>query len=202
MTQSGRWTPGRSRSVGRPEGHGKAGDLGLRYGEQERRVRMSSVVAQPRILTEYSAEQCEIDKVPLAAGAIARRKDQRYWISLQAVLPGDILSTSAALEPERYRENAEQEVVNRIVRLVVMHTHPHRAMDAEFGKFFRNERDLSTVDQSCEGFVATALELRKMYHRVRFHCQKWFGVEGARRAGVEMFRIFTLLNVLTPETMI
>ena len=98
---------------------------------QERGGRTSSVGAQPRILTEYSAEQCERDKVPLAAGAIPRRKDQRYWISLQTVLPGDIVSTSVALELERYRENAEQEVVNRIVRLEVMHTHPHRAMDAE-----------------------------------------------------------------------
>ena len=74
-------------------------------------------------------------------------------------------------------------------------------MDAGFGKSICNERYSNSVDQSCDGFVATTLELRRLYQRVR-HYSRLFGVEAWKRAGVELFRTFTLLNVLSPESMV
>lgn len=75
-------------------------------------------------------------------------------------------------------------------------------MDAGFGKFIRNEWDLNTIDQSCDGFVATALELREMNHRARYYCQKWFGVEGGTMEGMELYSVFRVLKVLAPDTMV
>ena len=132
QTQGGRWRSGsRAPSVARSEDYSRAGDPGLQYGEKTGSERPSSVGAQHRVPAEYSEEQLARDRVPLATGALQRKRDSRYWASLQAVSPADILSTSAALEPERYRETVEPiHPEHRIVCLDVMRTHPHRAMDA------------------------------------------------------------------------
>ena len=179
QTQGGRWRSGsRAPSVARSEDYSRAGDPGLQYGEKTGSERPSSVGAQPRVPAEYSEEQLARDRVPLATGALQRKRDSRYWASLQAVSPADILSTSAALEPEMYRETVEPiHPEHSIVRLGVMRTHPHRAMDAWFGRFIRYEWDLNSVEQRYDGFVATALELRELYDRAKFHCQKWVGRE-------------------------
>ena len=176
----------------------------MQYGERVGSERQSSVGAQSSVPAEYSEEQLARDRVPLATGALQRKRDSRYWASLQAVSPADILSTSAALEPERYRETVEPiHPEHRIVRLGVMRTHPHRAMYAWFGRFILYEWDFNSVNQRYDGFVSAALELRELYNRVKFHCQKWVDREERRkRAGVELFRIFTLLKVISPETMV
>ena len=74
--------------------------------ERELGVR-GRVGAQPRVPAEYSEEQLARDRVPLMTGVIQRKRDSRYWASLQAVRPADILRTGAALEPERYTETVE-----------------------------------------------------------------------------------------------